>query len=455
MVNLFFALAHMQDVAAILAPAALALLVVANLNRFSLPWQPPRELSIAILLIAYLMFNVWLHKSAQGLGPVEFVRGVGRVFYVLVIFVVFFSLKPTGRVEGSLVKSALVVAAVVGALSLYSLWVSPIWLGPVRLSSRNRLLGTLGGHNPTAGSFGGVLILVAVALRDPVHARRLLRIPTPLLAGLAAVVALAFLMTLSRGYSLALLAVAFFAYGRHLVGALRRWQISVRTVALAGAVVLGTLVTAQALSERLAQDLLSDPSVITRLQLFQRAFRFGVQSPLFGVGLGTFEQEDVQIETVIPGLVAVRSGGRVVERLVQQSAEGGLHVHNVFLQLFSETGSVGLGLFGLLFGSALLRRAPPRWSESDGGPGDGSLARARASEEDLRSAWRFNREALLYLTIFLAVGGLTSGYTFLSPSLAWPCYVVLARFVRIHHRLMDKGARILESPIRIPQPSGT
>jgi hypothetical protein len=53
----------------------------------------------------------------------------------------------------------------------------------------------------------------------------------------------------------------------------------------------------------------------------------------------------------------------------------------------------------------------------------------------IHTAARFNGKLVVYLTIYLAIAGLTAGYTLISPGMCWLLYVALARLVRQHQYL--------------------
>jgi O-antigen ligase len=151
-------------------------------------------------------------------------------------------------------------------------------------------------------------------------------------------------------------------------------------------------------------------------------------SPLTGLGIGTFQQINIVVDKVIPGLVAVKTSGTYKEEVIRHSVEGGLHVHNVYLQLLVETGLVGTGLF-LVFLVLPIRRGLPDKSSIH--------PVVRADYDTVLNLARFNKMLAFYLLIFLAVTGLTSGYTLNSPTLAWLFFVSLSRLVRQHMYLKN------------------
>ena len=149
----------------------------------------------------------------------------------------------------------------------------------------------------------------------------------------AAAQVLALVLTYSRG--------AWFGWGASMLflsAALKKWKYFFGAVALlavfVGAVpalqhrVVGTIVNPQA-----------DPSIGDRLHLVQQAFQVGRENPVLGVGYGR---------------------GRLKEALRGNLPEGAdqnpvAHAHNVYLELFAETGLLGLGIFLWLLADALHR----------------------------------------------------------------------------------------------------
>jgi putative inorganic carbon (HCO3(-)) transporter len=82
-----------------------------------------------------------------------------------------------------------------------------------------------------------------------------------------------------------------------------------------------------------------DPSIGDRLHLVQQAFQVGRENPVLGVGYGR---------------------GRLKEALRGNLPEGAdqnpvAHAHNVYLEVFAETGLLGLGIFLWLLAETLHR----------------------------------------------------------------------------------------------------
>jgi O-antigen ligase len=426
----FFSFAHMQDILPILAPAALAIYAASLLQFTSVPGGTlRREASIVLLLVLYLIFNMTINRSLVGTGVLDFFRHQGRLFYVIALLVIFFAVRPGYRLEERLYSAAIYVGATIAALSLLSFLVGPFGIGRVQLSSETRLLGVMGGHNPTAGNLGLLLLVLAAAMQDPeLGPLRFKARPGLWVAG--GLILVATLAARSRGYTIALLLALGYLFLPSPRDLLVRHRITTRRVAFIALLGITFLAGAGALATRLGPDVIRDPNVLTRLALFARAARMGLESPLTGLGLGTFEQTDIAIDRIVPGVFAVRRSGRYVSERVAFDIEGGLHAHNVYLQLFAEVGLIGLGLVAwlliavLLDGRAILRRK-------------GVLL---ASDETARAC--FNARLTTSMIIFLGVAGMAAGYTFQSPGTSWLLWIAMGRLIRQRHAVLGRSGEV-------------
>ena len=145
--------------------------------------------------------------------------------------------------------------------------------------------------------------------------------------------ALALVLTYSRG--------AWLGWGASMLFlsvALKQWKYFFGAVALL-AVFVGAV---PALQHRVVGTIVNpqvDPSIGARLRLVQQAFQVGRENPVLGVGYGR---------------------GRLKEALRGNMQEGAdqnpvAHTHNVYLELFAETGLLGLGIFLWLLAETLHR----------------------------------------------------------------------------------------------------
>jgi O-antigen ligase len=155
--------------------------------------------------------------------------------------------------------------------------------------------------------------------------------------GLAAVSVIgqifAMLLTYSRGAWLGL-AAALFVFA----GLTKRWKSLVAMLAALAICVIGL----PSLRDRVFSVLRpsSDPAIRDRLQIARQAFQVGVEHPILGVGYGRGRLKEA---------LRSRYQGAPDER-------GPIwHTHNLYIELFAETGLLGLGAFVVLVSRMLWR----------------------------------------------------------------------------------------------------
>ena len=426
----------MQDIVGLAAPASLLLLFLFQVHKSSILVRPPREVLLASALLVFLVANIVFNRSLVGISLVGFIRDQGRMLYMLALFAVFFLRDPRDRLERVLYPSAFYFTLVISLISLFSYFVSTVSIGGVKFSGETRLLGALGGHNPTAGSHGAILILFLIAAMQRRDALSPMRMRAILWVA-ASVIFLAILMTKSRGYILALFVAFTIMYMPRLWSNVRRLRISWHTI-VAGVLLLAALATAGlSLRSRISTNVLADRTVAMRLALFARAWSLGARSPLFGLGLGTFEQRNLVIRDVVPGLVAYKEAGDYLDEKIPMTVEGGLHAHNIVLQLFAEIGLVGIALLTALLASTVFRRR--RLS---------TVVPHSDKQAEVLAAARFNGQVVVHLLAYLVTAGIFAGYTLVSPSTSWLLYVAMARLIRQERYLQSHrrgGVALLEA----------
>jgi O-antigen ligase len=417
-----FVLAHAQDVAAILAPASLLPLAALSIVRRPRGVHPIRLLTGATL--AYFVAVSLLNGTLVGIGAVDFVRAYGAGLYSLAIFVVFLRLASRDRsLVPQLLRTGLLVTAGLAALYLFARFVHPLSVLGADLARDGNLLGFLGAHNPTAAQLGVFAIVGLVAglaasgtaggVLDAARAevaRAGVARPATWLPPATGLCLVAMLAARSRGYTLGLVVAVAYVLWTWRRSIPRTWTLPLRGILALGLLVVGFWLV----GSRFDSPLADDPNVITRFALWERAADLAERSPLTGLGLGSFQQHDIDTDAVLPGLVAVRVQGAYLPHQIALDAEGGLHSHNVYLQLLAEVGLVGLVLYLWPLVGAWRR------SRARGGAIDGTL---RA------------------LFVYLAVAGLTAGLTMTSPTVSWPLFAAAAHVLTRREPSVGSGPR--------------
>ena len=147
-------------------------------------------------------------------------------------------------------------------------------------------------------------------------------------------------LTKSRGSYVGYIAGTFFAIILHY----RNFKkIITRLLILTGA--LTAIIFATGTYKRFIEIFTTTDTSAIRSKLWIHAWQLFVKSPIFGIGLGRFN--DIELSTPyklsgIPGFISVFTGTNI--RL--DSA----HAHNSYFQFLSETGVIGLGLLFLFWG---------------------------------------------------------------------------------------------------------
>jgi O-antigen ligase len=294
-----------------------------------------------------------------------------------------------------LLRTGLLVSCLLTGAYLFAQFVRPLSLLGVELAREGRMVGLLGAHNPTAAQLGVFALVGLVGLLSrPGYLGAGPRPPTWAwwATGICAVGMLA---ARSRGYTLGLVVAVVYVLWTRRRSIPRTWSLPLHGMAAVGLVVAGALL----LGSRFDSPLADDPNVITRFALWERAGDLVARSPLTGLGLGAFQQQHLDSATVIPGAVAVRTGGDYLQQPIPLEAEGGLHSHNLYLQLLSEVGLVGTALY--------LAPLVMAWRRTTRHDAMGGTFRA--------------------LFVYLGVAGLTAGLTMTSPTASWPLFAAAAQ----------------------------
>jgi len=431
-----FAVTHMQDLVDVAAPIALAVVALVGLGRMSLPRRIAAEVPLFAILGAYLLAVSIANDSLANLSPVEFIARHGKIFYIVVLFIIFYLFKPGCAIERAAFRGAIVMAVILSVLSLFSYFVSPIRWETIKFTNQNAIQGLFGGKNPMAGSMGALLVLLLLSYVN--RGNRFAPIHRPALIALAGLlVAVAFLFAKSRGYALGVFGAFGWLAARTMLADWTTGRLSRRTLAYA-LVCVGFVGAVLALGGDRYQDAFQDdPNVSTRFELWERAARMFAMSPVLGLGLGSFQAVNTTIETVVPGLLAFKAGGSYRSGHIEHDVEGGMHVHNVYLQMLVDGGLIGVGLFFAILVMILRRAVLVR--RMRGGP-----------ESDVLAMARFNAALTVAMFIYLAISGVTAGFTFTSPTMSWVFFLAGARLIRQHQHLAAlarKAAASMPTPI--------
>ena len=403
-----FALAHMQDVSAMLAPASLALVLLTYAPDLILYRRPTAEMALMALFCGYFLALILINNSLDNATFVDFMKKQGKILYTMSVFLAFAHIRPGARVEPLLFRGSLAAGSGVTLASLYSIRVHPLAIGEVKLSDGHEIMGLLGTHNAVAASLGTLLLLALAAWAHEFEKRRprLLGSVNLLLLGL---VFLGFVAAKSRGWLMGVAASSLPV----CIGIVRRDPRMLRVFA-AVLLVLGAVGAIIVLTRDSKQ---SSKNVSVRIRVWERAAGLIITSPLVGIGPGAFEELNGQQATLVPNLIAVRTSGKAPNALNYQNEYSGIHPHNSYLQILLDYGLLGLGLYALILTQAAKRaRFVARRIEAAAGGGGPLLQLA-----DL------NAKVVLLTIIYMIVGSLTNGYVFYGPVCPLYLFVCLGR----------------------------
>ena len=427
----------MQDLFPLLAPLALVLTFLWLALQRGISFPPARYAIPALIIIAYV---AWL-GSFQNLGllenPLRFVARDAQIIYMLIFFLLMASIPADPRLDQKVIRIAIAVGCLVGLFTMMSYVTGPISLfgktvGHIDDHTGRKLAVGLLEKNSYAASMGQ-LVVVLVASRfvtsDQFHPLR----PNKTWFLVLAFLAIALLLSRSRGYSVGTMATIFMMW-MFARGDLGMWSKTIR-FSLIGLVAV-TAVAIEILGGGIAERLATDVNVLRRLALFERSFEYIGQSPLIGIGPGSFKHYDLVVQDVLPGLVAQSVYGvRPEEVFLVGNVAYGQHTHNWALQFL-----VDFGIFGtvMYFGFVFYTMRGPQMPEANIG-----------MRSDTRSVTLWNHLQSLrlmgyYLLFFYAIGGISAGYIFVSPTGAWMFFFFLGRAAAtrsaLDYRFIELGA---------------
>ena len=317
--------------------AAVSLLCLMAAAAAALPFAVRRPRLPVLILLVYLLYvllNLTVHGSFADLASADFLRYDGKFLPTLVVFVgatLFFDAfrraSPFWTAIAGILGAALLVLP---ASALFG------------EEKGGLLIGFFTSHNALAGSAGAVTLLV-ITLQAEIR-RRMPALVAPL-AAVGAVSMYLFLMAGSRAFLLGFACAVVYLVARSGLSVVRKVVIASFTF-----VMLVVLIATSPAADRLSYDYLQeDANLLTRLEYWARAADYAMQSPIIGVGIGSFNDDSLLLESPAPG-IAVRT----------ESSKffGENHAHNIVLHLLAEQGLVGILLLSWFWASLLFRQPP-------------------------------------------------------------------------------------------------
>ncbi len=398
-----FALANFQDWHVVLSPVAFGALMVCLWNRISVPVRMPAGVALMGLFAAYLALVSYANGVLYLANLADYVYRYGKMYYTAFVFLSFWALRLSATEVRSVFKTFILATSLITTISvvLYPLEILGIvdttFVAAANFVETPTIKGMFSDKNPMAACVGSALIVnIALLVTCDGTERRYLRYS-------AVVLALGFVLANSRGYFLGFVAAL-------VVAAV--WARSIRRTAIVFApplVAMGIYV----MGSRLQQALSGDFNVLSRLVLWQKAISVFLMSPLTGLGAGSYQQFDLRVREVVPGLVSVRTHGVYMDRYLRFFEGGnvaGLHAHNLILQMLVDGGILALVVFGAFLYLALRR----------------AVRTLRSSDDRHR---RLIAYVALLSCVYLFVAGTTGAYTFSLPH-AWPFFFAVAMLYR-------------------------
>ena len=143
----------------------------------------------------------------------------------------------------------------------------------------------------------------------------------------------------------------------------------------------------------------TDINVISRFALWEKSLNLFYESPLFGFGIGVFQQVNNKVVQLIPNIVAYSKGGFYLPQIIPHDPDGGQHVHNVYLQMLTEGGLTGLLLLVLFLYKVFVKTRKT----------DSFISIAPNSK--LNPLVAFNDKIIVLSLIYLCFAGISAGYT--------------------------------------------
>ena len=318
------------------------LIVSLSFLSFLLNWKITKFHSIIlyVLLIIFCYFIISFFITGQGIGTFlsfDFLKYDGNFFFCYILFfafaVPFFDYK---RVSQVYFKYLFGIFAVFGLFGIFEYLTNFTRIVIATDPGAGKMFVALNyAHNATGSVYAVASLFATIFFLT--EKRKKIRFYY-LFILLVLVVSL--FLTKSRGSYVGYIAGTFFAIILHY----RNFKkIITRLLILTGALIV--IIFATGTYKRFTEIFSATDTSVIRSRLWAHAWQLFVNSPIFGIGFGRFN--DIELSSIyklngIPGLISVFTGTNI--RLDTA------HAHNSYFQFLSETGVIGLGLLFLFWG---------------------------------------------------------------------------------------------------------
>ncbi len=307
------------------------------------------------LLLALTLFALWLTLSlVWAQNSSDTANGVQTWLIAILAFVVAVTTLRSSRDVTIIAVAFIVGAAISVAFGIANGALSAAASSTNEIALQGRFTG--GGGDPNVQAAGFLVAMFLCAGLWSIARRRLARIGL-LLAFV--VVAIGFFATQSRGGFIALAVTA-------IVGLVALPRQRKRLLGLAAAAGAGLGVVAVVNPSAIGRMTDIGGGTSGRSDLWTVAWKIFTEHPLVGIGLNNFQ--------VLQSRYTLKAGKLTRVDLLAETPH---LVHNVYLQLLTETGVVGLAIFLLVIGGSLRASwLAARHFDARAQPGYGDLARA-------------------------------------------------------------------------------
>ena len=351
----FFILMNSQTIYPMAAVSSVFILAVYGLSNLRASRIHISIFYIVCLNIVYWIVNIIMHDDSTLFVNVDFYRRDGKGFYIFFMLLVLIVVnRRSSYISGRISffsKGLVIIGNIIAIITLLdyfriipalSLITSGIGTGidakGLELSS-----GFFNNHNALAGYLGSIILISMVYYMETLKKFWLI-MSLPLVS--------AFSITSSRAFFISAVVLIsiymLFSGSRRRIGMVdrRRFKVAMSIMTLVAIVV--TFQLSLGINRiHFDKSIFKEHNIAYRFVLWSRAIKYIDKSPVFGLGVGSFNDDFNFVTTVFPHVLAVP---KEKTRMFNDQ-----HAHNFILHLLAETGIVGLTLFLLLLYSIYKR----------------------------------------------------------------------------------------------------